>query len=192
MVGLLKGCLEISLRHKVPAGLKDYRNQPQQAEQEASVCICGWLIRHRDPINSPPYDIHAHTHTHADTLPEAGKRRQLLSWFAVYGGGGAGCPRGVGRLRVCHINNSQVGRAGVINVASHCRPSEPRNPGIMAAAGPRFPEGQLRKRRWLWGTSALISLLRLKPAAFQPGIHSNWCIYRERQDRNLIILPERA
>lgn len=63
------------------------------------------------------------------------------------GWGGAGCPRGVGRLRVCHINNSEVGRAGVINVASRCRPPEPRIPGVMAAAGARFPEGQLRKRR---------------------------------------------
>lgn len=149
-----------------------------------------WLINQTPRPHKLPTVWHPRPHTHADTLPEAGKRTQLLSWFAVYWRGG--CPRGMGRLRVCHINNSQVGWFGVINVASHCRPSELRNPGVMAAAGPRFPGGQLRKRRWLWGTSALIKPPRLKPAASQPGIHFNLCICRERQDRDLIILSERA
>lgn len=150
-----------------------------------------WLINQTPQPHKLPTVWHPRPLTHADTLPEAGKRRQLLSWFAVYWGGGR-CPRGMGRLPVCHINNSQVGWSGVINMASHCRPSEPRNPGVMAAAGAWFPEGQLRKRRWLWGTSALISPLRLEPAASHPGIHFNLCIYRERQDRDLIILSERA
>lgn len=190
MVRLLKGFLEISLRHEVPAVLNDYRNQPQQAQQEPLVCISGWLIRHRDPINSPPYDTHAHSHMLTHSL-KLGKGDSCCHGLQFTGGGGR-CPRGMGRLPVCHINNSQVGWSGVINMASHCRPSEPRNPGVMAAAGAWFPEGQLRKRRWLWGTSALISPLRLEPAASQPGIHFNLCIYRERQDRDLIILSERA
>lgn len=48
--------------------------------------------------------------------------------------GGAGGTSEMGRVRVCHINNSQVGRAGVINVASHCRPPAPRNPGVMGSS----------------------------------------------------------
>lgn len=138
-----------------------------------------WLINQTPRPHKLPIVWHPRPHTHADTLPEAGKGRQLLSWSAVYSG--RGCPRGVGRLRVCHINNSQVGWSGVFHMASHCSPSEPRNPVVMAAPGPRFPEGQLRKRRGLWGTSALISPLRLQPAASQPGVHFKLCIYRERQ-----------
>lgn len=166
--------------------LSDYRNQPQQAQQEPLVCISGWLIRHRDPITAPPYDTHAHTHMLTHSL-KLGKADSCCHGLQFPGGGG-----GMGRLRVCHINNSQVGWSRVINVASHCRPPELRNPGVMAAAGPWLPGGQLRKRRWLWGTSALINPPRLEPAASQPGIHFNVSIYRERQDRYLIILSERA
>lgn len=154
-----------------------------------------WLINQTLRPHKLPTVWHPRPHTHADTLPEAGRRRQLLSWLAVYCGEGEvgeGCPRGMERLRVCHINNSQVGWSSVINMASHCRPSEPRNPGVMAAAGPRFPEGQLRKRRWLWRTSALISPLRLQPAASKPGIQFNLCIYRERKTGTWLFLGTRV
>lgn len=118
------------------------------------------------------------THTCWHTPWSWEKETAVMACSLVWGWGGGG-PRAMGRLRVCHINNSLVGWSRVINMASHCRPSEPRNPAVMAAAGPQFPEGQLRKRRWLWGTSALISPLRLQPAASKPGIHfkknsSNW------------------
>lgn len=78
-----------------------------------------WLINQTPRPHKLPTVWHPRPHAHADTLPEAGKRRQLLSWFA-------GCLRGMGKPQVCPINNSQVGWSGVINMASHCWLSEPR------------------------------------------------------------------
>lgn len=107
----------------------DFPNRPQQTQQEPLVCVSGWLIRHHDPINFPPYDIHAHTHmlTHSLMLGKGDSCCQSLL-------GKEGGPRDMGRLWTRHINNSQVGWSRAINVASHCWPSEPRNPGVMGSS----------------------------------------------------------
>lgn len=82
-----------------------------------------WLINQTPRPQKLLIVWHPRPHAHADTLPEAGKRRQLLSWFAVFLGGGGVL---VGKPQERPINNSQVGWSGVINTASHCWLAEPR------------------------------------------------------------------